>query len=385
MKTAIKKSTLLFSIFMMLIFISCPKATESTVTQKPVYKVTIVENEVGNVTVDSQDINLEKVEKDTVLTFTATAKNALAYEVKNWSITGGELQEGGKRKNKTAKIKITSDVTISVSFEKIVILTYSGDKFKSTPTMDGSPINSGMRISFVAKITFVAKHANDKIIKNWKINNNKVENSEYLETFECVPVEKDVIEQNGKFVINIDFEEKIPETFSLTFDTSKLIAGTLNPMSPLSSSPAQVKEGTHLVFWALVPNGKAVKSWKANGEVLPNSQRVIYFHYISKTCTIEYEEKEAKKAKMVYDPQKIWCSFSRPNPPGATMYPVPKENTIYEGDLLSIKKNGGKKCQFAINGMSPKSDDLMPPDNDIFVIGAEYFKDDGILNLEIKE
>lgn len=77
--------------------------------------------------------------------------------------------------------------------------------------------------------------------------------------------------------------------------------------------------------------------------------------------------------------------FSRPNPPCAIMYPVPKENTIYEGYLLSIKKNGGGKCQFTINGMSPKSNDLMPPDNDIFVIRAEYFKDDGILNLEIKE
>lgn len=44
MKTAIKKSIFLFSVFMMLIFTSCLKATESTVTKKPVYKVTIVEN-----------------------------------------------------------------------------------------------------------------------------------------------------------------------------------------------------------------------------------------------------------------------------------------------------------------------------------------------------
>ncbi|MGP1415342.1 MAG: hypothetical protein ACTTJ6_05320 [Treponema sp.] len=166
-----------------------------------------------------------------------------------------------------------------------------------------------MRISFAPKITFVAKHANDKIIKNWKIINDKVENSEYLEIFEYLPVEKDVIEQNGKFVINIDFEEKIPETFSLTFDASKFIAGKLDPLEPFNSYPIQVKEGTHLVFWALVPNGKAVKSWKANGETLPDSQRVVYFHYMSKTCTIEYEEKEAKKAKMVYDPQKIWTLF----------------------------------------------------------------------------
>ena len=100
---------------------------------------------------------------------------------------------------------------------------------------------------------------------------------------------------------------------------------------------------------------------------------------------VTYTEKEAKKAKMVYNPQKIWCSFSRPNPPGATMTPVPKENTLYEGDLLVIHKKGGDKCKFTINGMEPAKDDLIPPEDDVFILSAGYFRDDGILNLEIKE
>lgn len=281
MKTIIKEAMLLCTVFMALIFTSCPKGTETPSTQKTVYKVTIVGNDTGNITVEPQGLNLEKVEKDAVLTFTATAKNEQAYEVGSWSITGGKLQQGGQRKDKQAKVKITSDVTVEVTFEKIFTLTYSTDKFKSAPTMDGSAINSGDKISLGSKITFVAKHANDKIIKNWKINDNKAENSEYLETFEYVPLVADVIETGGKFVINIDFEEKTPQTFSLTFDSSKFLAGTLDPIAPLPSSPVQVKEGTHLVFWALVPNGKAVKSWKANGEVLPLSERVVYFHYMN--------------------------------------------------------------------------------------------------------
>ena len=49
MKTRMQKAMLLFSVFIMLIFISCPKGSgiKTPSNQKTVYKVKIFENEAG--------------------------------------------------------------------------------------------------------------------------------------------------------------------------------------------------------------------------------------------------------------------------------------------------------------------------------------------------
>ena len=60
----------------------------------------------------------DKVAKDTEITFTATANTG--YRVDTWAITGGAIQAGGQQGDTTAKVKITENTTINVTFKPIV-------------------------------------------------------------------------------------------------------------------------------------------------------------------------------------------------------------------------------------------------------------------------
>ena len=81
------------------------------------YTVTLNQTEHGKVTA-SPEIPADKLmPKDTVITFTAKADDG--YKVDKWTVTPAEaLQDGtGADGSPTAKVKITADTTVSVSFE----------------------------------------------------------------------------------------------------------------------------------------------------------------------------------------------------------------------------------------------------------------------------
>lgn len=62
----------------------------------------------------------EKVAKDTVIIFTAEAKVKDEYLVGEWTCQGGAFEEGtGKTKDKTAKVKVNANITVSVDATKI--------------------------------------------------------------------------------------------------------------------------------------------------------------------------------------------------------------------------------------------------------------------------
>ena len=65
---------------------------------------------------DGNNFTGGQVEHGKTLEFTATPNSE--YEVDKWSITGGELESGtGTKGSTTAKVKITGDVTVSVTFQ----------------------------------------------------------------------------------------------------------------------------------------------------------------------------------------------------------------------------------------------------------------------------
>ena len=80
------------------------------------YTVTLTQTANGTVT-PSSAIPQDGVDKDTVITFTATAESG--YKVDKWTVTPAEaLQAGtGADGSETAKVKITANTTVSVSFE----------------------------------------------------------------------------------------------------------------------------------------------------------------------------------------------------------------------------------------------------------------------------
>ena len=110
------------------------------------YTVTLNQTEHGKVT-SSPEIPADKLMvKDTEITFTAKANDG--YKIGKWTVTGSVLEAGtGTEGSATAKVKITADTTVSVSFELLppgeVILTLDANKRYikvKAKTKDGSAI-----------------------------------------------------------------------------------------------------------------------------------------------------------------------------------------------------------------------------------------------------
>ena len=80
------------------------------------YTVTVTfEKAQGTVTTAPSIPTGKKVKENTEITFTATPKTG--FMVDTWKISKGTFSMGGKQGNKTAKVKVTSDITITVTFK----------------------------------------------------------------------------------------------------------------------------------------------------------------------------------------------------------------------------------------------------------------------------
>ena len=99
--------------------------TVSTVFEK-YYTVTLGNIEHGKLSV-SPELKDSKVAENTVLTFTATSDEG--YEVDTWTVSDGSFEAGTGASGQTeAKLKVTKDVTVGVSFKlKTFTVTYSVD------------------------------------------------------------------------------------------------------------------------------------------------------------------------------------------------------------------------------------------------------------------
>ena len=92
--------------------------TTVNVTFKAIkYPVTMTHGEHGDITAD-MSIPAEGIDYGTEITFTATANPG--YRVDTWTITGGTIQVGGQQGNTTAKVKVTANTTVNVTFKPIV-------------------------------------------------------------------------------------------------------------------------------------------------------------------------------------------------------------------------------------------------------------------------
>ncbi len=169
------------------------EAKSNPPTPQTKYTVTLNQTEHGKVTASPEIPTDKQMAKDTVITFTAEA-NA-GYKIGKWTVTGSVLEAGtGADGSPTAKVKITADTTVSVSFESngttpnpptpqgTAILTLSPDKLTievRAKTADGSAITvegckettlasdtkttltaTGKRVVLKGKITMLFCHNN---------------------------------------------------------------------------------------------------------------------------------------------------------------------------------------------------------------------------------
>ena len=97
-----------------LVFSGCPQSKGENTHPAKKYKVTLEKTINGNVTSSFELPQDGMVEENKEIIFTATGNKG--YIVDSWTISDGTFIEGGNKGSETAKIKVSRDVTIGVTF-----------------------------------------------------------------------------------------------------------------------------------------------------------------------------------------------------------------------------------------------------------------------------
>ena len=122
-----------------------------------------------------------KVAKDTVITFTAAP--ASGYKVDKWTITGGAFETGtGTEGSLTAKVKISANTKVNVSFKAEVITPPSPTEFTVQTeagehgTLSANPvIPASGKVAKDTVITFTADPASGYKVDKWTITGGTFE------------------------------------------------------------------------------------------------------------------------------------------------------------------------------------------------------------------
>ena len=184
-------------------------------------KYTVTLNQTANGTVTSSpEIPADKLmPKDTIITFTATAK--VGYKIGKWTVTGSALEAGtGADGSSTAKVKITANTTVSVIFKEIPkhAITFSVDSTTQNGTLKAvvsdKEIDSGNEVEEGKTVIFTATANTDYRVKEWKVN-DKVVTGNKTNTYKHT-----VTTQNANIIVSF---ERIPEGAILTLATDKNI------------------------------------------------------------------------------------------------------------------------------------------------------------------
>ncbi len=209
-----------------------------------------------------------KVAKDTVITFTADP--ASGYKVDKWTITGGTFETGtGTDGSLTAKVKITADTKVSVSFKTATITPPSPTEFTvemthgEHGTVTASPVipTSG-KVAKDTVITFTAAPASGYKVDKWTITGGTFETGTGTEGSTTAKVK---ITADTK--VSVSFKTATitpPSPTEFTVEMTHGEHGTVTA-SPVIPTSGKVAKDTVITFTAAPASGYKVDKWTITG------------------------------------------------------------------------------------------------------------------------
>ncbi|MGP1367625.1 MAG: InlB B-repeat-containing protein [Treponema sp.] len=240
--------------------ITPPSPTEFTVQMEA--------GEHGTVTANPAIPTSGKVAKDTVITFTANP--ASGYKVDKWTITGGTFESGtGTEGSLTAKVKITANTKVNVSFKAEVITPPSPTEFTvemkagEHGTVTANPaIPTNGKVAKDTVITFTAAPASGYKVDKWTITGGTFESGTGTEGNLTAKVK---ISANTK--VNVSFKVEVITPPSPTEFTVEMKAGEHGTLSanPAIPTSGKVAKDTVITFTAAPVTGYKVDKWTITG------------------------------------------------------------------------------------------------------------------------
>ena len=237
---------------------------------------------------------------------------------------------------------VTEDSTLYAQWK--ITIQYNSNKIKCRKN-GGGDINPGDTVHENDKLNFEAILPDGRIVDKWTINGTP-KDGETRESFFYTVTASDV--KDGS--ITIDYQDKKATSATIKFDSNKMACNKKDgtPVTPDET----VYEDTWLTFSAKLPEGKIVKKWLVNDKDKGNATRFQYTVKLadakSGIIRVDYEEKEAAKATIQFDSNKMTCTKNFGQPTQAT---VTTGNTVYENDRLNFAEAAGKTVdKWIVNG-----------------------------------
>ena len=235
------------------------------------YTVTLIQQEHGKVTALPEIPADKQVAEGTEITFTATADTG--YKIGKWTVTGSALEAGtGADGSSTAKVKITADTTVSVSFEPLPKRTITfcvehtslngwiyatfNDKKLYTNVTDKIEVLQDTTIIFTAKANAGYK------VKDWMVDNVIISNNSNTYTHTV----------KGDATVKVSFELLPPGKVVFTLSPDKLNIKLFATTS--DGSPVEV-EGCSETSFASYTNGDPSAILHANSTTVTLKGRII--------------------------------------------------------------------------------------------------------------
>ena len=232
------------------------------------FTVEMTHGEHGTVTANPASPAGGKVAKDTVITFTAAPTSG--YKVDKWTITGGTFESGtGTEGSLTAKVKITANTKVSVSFKSETTTPPSPTEFTvemtagEHGTVTASPVipTSG-KVAKDTEITFTAAPESGYKVDKWTITGGAFESGTGTEGSLTAKVK---ISADTK--VNVSFKTETttpPSPTEFTVEMTHGEHGTVTA-SPVIPTSGKVAKDTEITFTAAPASGYKVDNWTITG------------------------------------------------------------------------------------------------------------------------
>ncbi|MGI5067956.1 InlB B-repeat-containing protein [Treponema denticola] len=246
------------------------------------HTVTLTPPVHGRVTTVPELPNPPNVPYGSEITFKAVPD--AGYAVNKWTVSAGSFLLGGSPGSTSATLKITEDVTVTVTFGN-VIFGVDGGHGTLKAEVDGAEIASPAQVEQDKTIVFTASPHEGYMVDTWTITGGQLLAGGNPENTTAM------VKITEPITVAVSFKLRPPSTYAVIFGVDGTppngsISATYKTGGAAFTSGTAVAENTALVFTASPAAGYKVEKWTVNGTAVPGNTSNTYEHIVTQPADI---------------------------------------------------------------------------------------------------
>ena len=344
------------------------------------HTVTLTPPVHGRVTTVPELPNPPNVPYGSEITFKAVPD--AGYAVNKWTVSAGSFLLGGSQGSTSATLKITEDVTVTVTFGN-VIFGVDGGHGTLKAEVDGAEIASPAQVEEDKTIVFTASPHEGYMVDTWTITGGQLLAGGNPENTTAM------VKITEPITVAVSFKLRPPTTYAVIFGVEGTppngsISAKYKAGGAAFTSGTAVAENTALVFTASPAAGYKVEKWTVNGTAVPGNTSNTYEHTVTQPADIRvtfissvtipdtFTLSNGAKYEVVDKAQKLVIMTERENNATGTVYTL---NVKPEYSGITYTLTGlSEQCISGFGGWGPlEAFVLSGPSNFLSVEGGVLF------------